>query len=101
MSDHIDPVIKKRISSTEWLYNVLPGYFDGMEFWEAISMREFLARKNAKRVMHLQEQAPDSDTYLEYEAWLNDIYKAIDFNEQLLKERRSFGPSGDGNVSLY
>jgi len=90
MSDHVDPVIKKRISSTEWLYNVLPGYFDGMEFWEAISMREYLARENAKRVYKLQSQAPNSDIYLEYESWLNDIYKAIDFNEQLLKERKQY-----------
>jgi len=91
MSDHVDPVIKKKICSTEWLYNVQPDYFDGMEFYEAISMREYLARENAKRVFHLQEQAPDSDTYLEYESWLNDIYKAIEFNCQLLKERKKMG----------
>ena len=91
MSDHIDPVIKKKIGSTLYYYNVEPDYFDGMEFWEAISKREQLARENAKRVMHLQEQAPDSDTYLEYEAWLNDVYKAIDFNYQLLKERKKMG----------
>ena len=101
MADHVDPIVKKKISSTEWLYNVLPGYFDGMEYWEAINMKKYLAEQNSKRIYRLQEQSPDSDTYLEYESWLNDIYKAIDFNDQLLKERKSFGPSGDGNVSLY
>jgi len=91
MSDHIDPVIKKKIGSTLYYYNVEPDYFDNMKFWEAINMRKYLAEQNAKRVLHLQEQAPDSDTYLEYESWLNDIYKAISFNEQLLKERKKIG----------
>jgi len=90
MSDHVDPIINKKISSTEWLYNVLPGYFDGMEFYEAISIREYLARENAKRLYRLQEQSTNSDEYLIYESWLNDVYKAISFNEQLLKERKSF-----------
>jgi len=88
MSDHIDPIVKKKIGSTLYYYNVEPDYFDNMNFWEAIAKREQLARENAKRIMHLQEQASDSSTYLIYEDWLNDIYKAIDFNYQLLKERK-------------
>jgi len=86
--DHVDPVINKKIGSTLYYYNVEPDYFDCMEFWEAISMRKYLAEQNAKRLLHLQSQAPNSDIYLEYESWLNDVYKSIEFNEQLLKERK-------------
>jgi hypothetical protein len=91
MSKHTDPVINKKIGSTEYYYNVKPGYFDGMEFWEAISIRAYLARENAKRLYKMQEGCGDKETYLQLEEWINDCYKAQDFNEQLLKERRSYG----------
>jgi len=86
MSDHIDPVINKKIANTEWLYNKRPTYFKGMEFYEAISVRAYLARENAKRVRIMQQNCGDKEIYLQLEQWLNDIYRAIDFNKALLKE---------------
>ena len=87
--DHIDPIINKKIGSTLYYYNVEPTYFDDMSFWEAISMREFLAKKNLKRLLHLQSQVGnDQESYFYYEEWINDVSKAIEFNRQLLEERR-------------
>jgi len=88
--DHIDPKIRVDIASTEYLYGVDPTRFIDMKYEDILREKVKLAKKMSKSLLEQQSQSSDSDTYLEYEYWLNDIYKAIEHNELLLKELSQF-----------
>jgi len=91
MADHTDPIIRKNIGSTLYYYNVEPNFFDNKLYWSVIKEKINLAKLQARNVQVMQKGCVDSDQYLEFEQWLNDIYKAQEFNEQLLKERKKMG----------
>ena len=90
MSDHTDPQLQVKLAPTEYLYGVDPTWFIDMKYEEILKEKIKLAKKQSKNLFRQQMDAPNSDIYLEYEYWLNDVYKAIEHNEKLLKELNQY-----------
>lgn len=90
MHDHLDPKIEVKLAPTEYLYGVNPTHFIDMKYEQIIKEKIKLAKEHSKSLFKQQTDAPNSDIYLEYEYWLNDVYRAIEHNEKLLKELNQY-----------
>lgn len=90
MIDHLDPKIEVKLAPTEYLYGVNPTHFIDMKYEEIIKEKIKLAKEHSKSLFKQQTDVPNSDIYLEYEYWLNDVYRAIEHNEKLLKELKQY-----------
>ena len=90
MSDHTDPQLQVKLAPTEYLYGVNPTWFIDMKYEEVLVEKVKLAKQQAKSLFKQQTDALSSDIYLEYEYWLNNVYKAIEHNEKLLKELNQY-----------
>ena len=88
--DHLDPKISVKVAPTEYLYGVDPTWFIEMNYEKMLREKVILAKKMSKSLLEQQSQSSNSDTYLQYEYWLNDVYKAIEHNELLIKELNQF-----------
>jgi len=81
---------KIKVIPTEYLYGVNPTWFIDMNYEEMLKEKIRLAKDMYKSLLEQQSQSSNSDTYLEYEYWLNDVYRAIEDNDLLLKELKQF-----------
>ena len=70
------------MKQTEWLYGVPPEYFEGMEFYSALEARRELARQTLFDEVRNGPNRKDR---------VADIEKAMEWCDNLLKERRSDG----------
>ena len=83
--DHTEPIIKTNVASTVYLYGVEPIYFKDMKYQEVLEEKIKLAKNKASELYDIQMNS-EKDKYLELEYILNDIYRAIEHNKQLLNE---------------
>ena len=81
-----EPVIHVRRTPTEYLYGVYAVHFIDMKYKEVLVEKIYLAREHVKSLNLLQSNSSNKEDYLEYEDWINDVYKAIEYNRNLLEE---------------
>jgi len=84
--DHIDPEINVDVASTEYLYGVNPLYFANKTYKEILKTKIKLTKHQTNLLYKKQEKCNDYECKSKIEQWLNDVYKAREHNEKLLKE---------------
>jgi len=84
--DRAEPIIKTKVTSTQYLYGVKPTYFANMKYQKILEEKIKLAKSLASKLYDKQRDENDKESKLEIEYKLNNIYRAIDHNEQLLRE---------------
>lgn len=81
-----EPIIKVNPLSTEYLYGVSPLYFKELKYRDVLIAKIELGKEKSSKLYKEQEQEQNKDKKVRLEYILNDIYKAIEHNQILLKE---------------
>ena len=76
------------MKTTYKLYGVHPDYFESMLYFEAVEAKITLVKTKIKELLTASEESTSWEDVKIIEDWLTECYKALKFNENLLKEQR-------------
>ena len=80
--------------STQSLYGVSPGHFEGKEYFEALKEKINLGNKMIKELNNKIDYRLPENEYKELIRQLNACQKAVEFNETMLLEYKIYKSKG-------
>ena len=89
----------KNFKSTQSLYGVSPGYFEGKGYFEALKEKVRLGNEMIKELNNKIDYHLPENEYKELIGQLNACQKAVNFNETLLLEYKIYKDRKDNNAS--